>query len=69
MLKSGSAANDDAPGEMADHFYSPEARLDLLEIWEHIARDNLDAADRVEQEIEQAISRLVGNPDLGHPPS
>ena len=35
---------------MAEQFYSPEARLDLLEIWEFIARDNLDAADRVEQD-------------------
>jgi plasmid stabilization system protein ParE len=51
---------------MADHFYSPEARLDLLEIWEHIARDNLDAADRVEQEIGQAVSLLARNPGLGH---
>ena len=66
MPKSGSAANDDAPGEMADHFYSSEARLDLLEIWEHIAQDNLDAADGVEQEIEQAASMLARNPELGH---
>ena len=51
---------------MADYFYSPQARLDLLEIWEFIARDNLDAADRVEREIEQAIIRLAHNPDLGH---
>ena len=51
---------------MGDHFYSPEARLDLLEIWEHIAQDNLDAADRVEQEIEHAVSMLVRNPELGH---
>ncbi len=51
---------------MADHFYSPEARLDLLEIWEHIARDNLDAADRAEQEIEEAVSLLARNPELGH---
>lgn len=51
---------------MADHFYSPEARLDLLEIWEYIARDNVDAADRVEREIEQAISRLARNPEIGH---
>jgi len=27
---------------MADHFYSPEARRDLLEIWEYIATDNVD---------------------------
>jgi plasmid stabilization system protein ParE len=51
---------------MADYFYSPAARLDLLEIWEYIARDNLDAADRVERKIEQAIMGLADNPDLGH---
>ncbi len=41
MPKSVSAAGDDAPGKMAEHFYSPKARLDLLEIWEFIARDKL----------------------------
>jgi len=51
---------------MADFFYSPEARRDLLEIWEFIAQDNLDAADRVEREIEQAVTMLAGNPRLGH---
>jgi plasmid stabilization system protein ParE len=51
---------------MADHFYSPEARLDLLDIWEHIADDDVDTADRVEREIEQAISLLARNPGLGH---
>ncbi len=65
MPKSERAA-DDASGKMADHFYSPEARLDLLEIWEYIARDNVSAADKVEQEIEQAVSMLARNPELGH---
>jgi len=51
---------------MADHFYSPEARLDLLEIWEHIAADDLDTADRIEQEIEEAVVMLARNPELGH---
>ncbi len=51
---------------MTEFFYSPEARLDLLEIWEFIARDNLDAADRVEREIQQASSKLARNPELGH---
>jgi len=51
---------------MADHFFSPEARLDLLEIWEHIAADDLDAADRVEREIQQTVSMLVRTPGLGH---
>lgn len=51
---------------MAEAFYSPEARDDLLEIWEYIARDNLDAADRVEREIQEAVSLLSRHPDLGH---
>ena len=51
---------------MADFFYSPEARLDLLEIWEHIALDNLDAADRVEQKMQEAVLLLVRHPELGH---
>lgn len=51
---------------MADHFYSPEARLDLLEIWDYIAQDNPDAADRVEMAIEKAASMLALNPELGH---
>ena len=40
---------------MADHFYSPESRLDLLELWEFIAQDNVDAADRVQEEVQQAV--------------
>jgi plasmid stabilization system protein ParE len=51
---------------MADHFFSPEARLDLLEIWEFIAQDNVTAADRVMQEIREAITMLARNPELGH---
>lgn len=51
---------------MSDHFFSPEARLDLLNIWEYIARDNVEAADRVTGEIRNAIGMLVRNPELGH---
>lgn len=66
MPKSASEAESGAPGEMAEFFYSPEARRDLLEIWEFIAQDDLDAADRVEREIEQAITTLASQPGLGH---
>ncbi len=65
-MKSGSGAERDAPRTMADYVYSPEARRDLLEIWEYIAFRNLDAADRVEQEIEKAVKLLASNPKLGH---
>jgi plasmid stabilization system protein ParE len=36
----------------------PEAYTDLEEIWEHIASDNLDAADRILEEIYEAIQAL-----------
>jgi plasmid stabilization system protein ParE len=45
----------------------PEAYADLNEIWEYIAADNLDAADRVIEEIYEAITSLVRFPQTGHP--
>ena len=43
---------------MSEHFFSPEARLDLLEIWECIiVFDNLDAADRVTEKIRETDRR------------
>lgn len=44
----------------------PEANSDLDEIWEHIASENLDAADRVRQDLYQAITGLVSFPHKGH---
>ena len=51
---------------MSDFISSPAARLDLMEIWENIARDNLDAADRVAEEIRAEIKMLAQNPGRGH---
>ena len=44
----------------------PEAYADLDDIWEYIADDNLDAADRVREEIYQTIQSLVAFPYQGH---
>lgn len=44
----------------------PDAYTDLDEIWEYIAADNLDAADRVLEEIYLAIRALVPFPHQGH---
>ena len=44
----------------------PEAYTDLDEIWEYIATDNLDAADRVLEEIYQTLRSLVAFPRQGH---
>jgi plasmid stabilization system protein ParE len=44
----------------------PDAFADLDEIWEYIAADSLDAADRVLTDIGQAIQSLVNFPKSGH---
>jgi plasmid stabilization system protein ParE len=44
----------------------PEAYSDLTEIWEYIAADNLDAADRVIDEVYEAITFLIRFPKTGH---
>jgi toxin ParE1/3/4 len=44
----------------------PNAAQDITEIWEFIAKDNVDAAGRVREEILEAIQRLVAFPQQGH---
>lgn len=51
---------------MSKFVLHPEAYADLNEIWEYIAADNLDAADRVLGEIHQSINSLVRLPHQGH---
>ncbi len=51
---------------MTGYAFHPEASADLDEIWEFIAADNLDAADRVIEEILAAIDVLVSFPHQGH---
>ena len=43
-----------------------QARLDMLEIWHHIAKDSLDAAIRVEEKIDAEIKSLRELPGKGH---
>jgi plasmid stabilization system protein ParE len=45
---------------------TPQARYDLLSIWEFIARDNLRAADRLAERMEAAFRLLVRFPKMGH---
>ena len=45
---------------------SPEARLDLLSIWEFIARDDINTAERLTDRIEKAFRQLATFPKLGH---
>jgi len=49
-----------------EYVLSKGAELDLNEIWEYIAQDNLDAADRWVEKLFEAFESLVRNPGLGH---
>ena len=51
---------------MSGYDFHPEAYLDLDGIWEFIAEDNPDAADRVIADILAAIDALVPFPAQGH---
>lgn len=42
------------------------AAADLDEMWEYIAADNIDAADRVFEELLDACDRLGTNPGMGY---
>ena len=45
---------------------APEARQDIKEIWSYIARDSVEAAARVRQEIRDNCRRLAQHPYIGH---
>ena len=45
---------------------TPQARYDLLSIWEFIARDNVRAADRLAERMEAAFRLLARFPKTGH---
>lgn len=42
------------------------ARQDLLDIWDHVALDDIDAADRLADQFENAMKRLARMPAIGH---
>ena len=51
---------------MSFYAFHPEAFIDLDEIWEFVAAENLDAADRLVAEISEAVLQLVAFPHQGH---
>ena len=51
---------------MSGFVLHPEAYQDLDELWEYIAADNSEAADRILDEIYTAIQTLVSFPQVGH---
>ena len=51
---------------MSGYAFHPDAFADLDEIWEYIAQNNVDAADRVLADIHSTLTRLAGSPQIGH---
>ena len=51
---------------MNDFVFHPDALKDLDEIWEYIATESIDAADRVRDEIYDAIKSVIPFPYIGH---
>jgi plasmid stabilization system protein ParE len=51
---------------MSEFSFHPEAEIDLNEIWDFIAEDSIDAADRVRDKIFAAIQSLARTPHQGH---
>jgi plasmid stabilization system protein ParE len=51
---------------MIGHAFHPQAIADMDEIWEYIAQDSLDSADRILEEIRAAIHSLSKMPNQGH---
>lgn len=51
---------------MTRYVLSPAAADDLDEIWSFIAGDDVDAAERVIEELEKACEQLARSPLIGH---
>jgi plasmid stabilization system protein ParE len=51
---------------MSGYVLGSAAELDLDEIWEYIAHDSVDAADRWIARLFDAFEKLARNPGMGH---
>ena len=51
---------------MNEYVLGTGAELDLDEIWEYVAEDNIDAADRWIGKLFDAFDSLAQNPGMGH---
>lgn len=50
---------------MSDYRLTQPAEEDVLDIWLHIAKDNLAAADRFVDHLTEAYHLLANNPEMG----
>lgn len=48
-----------------NYIVKARVRLDLKKHWRYIARDNVDAADRLLEAAEQTFAFIAANPELG----
>ena len=51
---------------MKPFILTPRAEQDLSDIWDYIAGDSIEAADRVLAALEKALHKLAKNPGIGH---
>jgi len=51
---------------MKPFVFTPHAKQDLNDIWDYIASDDIEAADRVLDALETAMVKLAKNPGIGH---
>ena len=51
---------------MSGYILARDADLDLDNIWEHIAEDDIDAADRWIERLFEAFEKLGRTPGMGH---
>ena len=51
---------------MSGYVLARDADLDLDNIWEHIAEDDIDAADRWIERLFEAFKKLGRTPGMGH---
>lgn len=51
---------------MNNYILSEDAELDLVEIWDYIAEDNINAADNLVDKIFESFKKLSQMPNMGH---
>jgi antitoxin ParD1/3/4/toxin ParE1/3/4 len=51
---------------MSAYVLSPEALQDLKDIWDFIASDNVNAANKLQDEFFEAFEKLARRPRMGH---
>ena len=51
---------------MRDYILGIEASQDVSDIWDYIAKDNIDAADSIVESLFEAFDKLASMPRMGH---